>query len=90
MHYCQMNRRCDIMIYIYPQQCRNIKCKANYVIPSVTTRCKAQLIVRQYFWQYDTCQRCIDSERMEKKFREMPEPPSGTLVMDPKEIQKML
>ena len=62
---------CDVMIYVYPQQCRNGECQARYVIPSAITRCRAQLIVRQYRWIHDRCGRCIDKSKMKEKLKKM-------------------
>ena len=69
---------CDVMIYVYPQQCRNVKCKAKYVIPSVITRCRAQLIVREYYWQYDFCGRCRDEKDVQEKLENMTIPEGTT------------
>ena len=70
---------CDVMIYVYPQQCRNVPCKAKYVIPSAITRCRAQLIVRQYRWEYDNCGQCQSVEDLEEKLKNLTIP-DGTVM----------
>ena len=70
---------CDVMIYVYPQQCRNVPCKAKYVIPSAITRCRAQLIVRQYRWEYDYCRQCQNVEDLEEEINNL-SIPDGTIM----------